>query len=129
LFFFTSSALGYEKMLDTKWKLDDERGKGFRLNSDQGTLFEEVEVLDYESKLENYIMEGNTKTNGDLYIFGLDNCFLPKHTNQILAEWQSSNQRFKVLKEDGTEARKGSFYINYKNYGSSPEQVVKFIFK
>lgn len=129
LFFFTPNALGFEKMLDTKWKIDEERGKGFRIDSEQESLFNEPEVLDYPNSLKNFIITGVTKTNSDLYIFGLENGFLPKHTNQILKDWQNNNSKFKVFEEDDTSARKNSFYILYENYGSNPKKVVKFMFE
>ncbi len=129
LFFFTPNALGFEKMLETKWKLDEESGRGFKLNQVQGSLFSEVEVNDYENELQSYIQKSNECTNGDLYLFGLENGFLPKHTNQILKEIQKTRSGFKVLDLGGNPVRKGAFYISYKNYGKNPEKVVKFKFE
>ncbi|MEX0362598.1 MAG: three-Cys-motif partner protein TcmP, partial [Allomuricauda sp.] len=40
IFFFTHHVLGFEKMLETKWKLDESRGHGFRLKSNQHSLFD-----------------------------------------------------------------------------------------
>jgi three-Cys-motif partner protein len=128
LFFFTPHILGFEKMLETKWKMDEQQGKGFRLNSGEDFLFTEVEMSDYPNKLKNFIAT-NTKTNAELYLFGLKNGFLPKHTNQILKEWQNKNPKFKVYLSDKVEARKNSFYISYKNYGDHPAKVVKFMFE
>lgn len=129
LFFFTPNALGFEKMLDTKWKMDEEQGKGFRIDSEQGSLFEEIEISDYPNELKEKILTGSETTNSDLYLFGLENGFLPKHTNKILREWQKNNSKLKVYLEDGKEARKNSFYNSYKNFGPNPEKVVKFIFE
>jgi len=129
LFFFTHHILGFEKMLETKWKLDEEQGKGFRLNSEQGMLFREVEISEYPNKLKNYILLEKAKTNADLYLFGLNNGFLPRHTNQVLKNWQHDNPKFKVYLKDGTEARKGAFYINYENYSKKTKQIVKFSFE
>ncbi len=129
LFFFTPHILGFEKMLETKWKIDEQQGNGFRIDLDQESLFTEVEMSDYPNELKNFIQSDNTKTNSDLYIFGLRKGFLPKHTNQILKDWQNNNHRFKIYLTDGNKARKNSFYISYKNYGDNPEKVVKFIFE
>ena len=128
LFFFTSNALGFEKMLEAKWKLDEQRGKGFRFDSQQGSLFSEVETTDYTSKLENYIKSNVSRTNSEIYLYGLNEGFLPKHTNQIFRDWQKNKSTFKVYLLDGSEARKNSFYILYKNYVRNPEKIVNFKF-
>lgn len=124
LFFFTPNALGFEKMLEAKWKLDEARGKGFRLNSGQEPLFSELEISNYPEKLKKFIKSGITKTNPDLYIFGLNEGFLPKHTTEILRKWQRNNPKFKVYLENGNEARRNAFYLSYK-----PKKIVKFLFE
>lgn len=129
LFFFTSNALGFEKMLDSKWKIDEEQGKGFRLDSEQSSLFEAIEISDYPDELKKSILSDTETTNSVLYLLGLENGFLPKHTNKILREWQKNNSELKVYLEDGKEARKNSFYISYKNFGAYPEKVVKYVFE
>jgi len=130
LFFFTSHILGFEKMLETKWKIDEQQGKGFRSDWKQGALFTEIEISNYPNELKNFIQSDNTKTNSDLYIFGLRKGFLPKHTNQILKKWQKDNPKFKVYLENGNEARKNSFYLDYKyHHGNNPKKIVKFVFE
>lgn len=129
LFFFTPNVLGFEKMLEAKWKIDEQQGMGFRLNYEQGSLFTKIQVSDYPNKLKRYIYLDDRKTNADLYIFGLKNGFLPKHTNQILKDWQTNDPNFRVYFNEGHEARRGAFYISYKNFGSNPEKVVNFSFK
>lgn len=129
LFFFTPNALGFEKMLYTKWQMDEEQGNGFRLNSDEDNLFTEIEMSNYPERLKNSILSDEETTNSDLYLLGLENGFLPKHTNEILREWQKHDSTLKVYLEDGKEARKNSFYISYNNFGNHPEKVVKFSFE
>jgi len=110
LFFFTPNMLGFEKMLEAKWKLDEQSGRGFKLNQSQTSMFEEAEINDYENELETHIRKSE-RTNADLHLFGLENGFLPKHTKKILRKLQNNNTRFKVVDLEGNPARKGSFYI------------------
>ncbi len=128
LFFFTSNALGFEKMLDAKWHLDENRGKGFRISSQQ-SLFSESDLSNYPAKLKEYIQSGIQPTNKDIYLFGLLNGFLPKHTVVVFRNWQKTDSKFKVYQEDGKPARKGSFYISYKNYTSNPDKRIIFKFE
>ncbi len=130
LFFFTSHILGFEKILESKWKIDEEQGKGFRLNKEQTPLFNAIIISDYSTKLKNFIVSEETKTNADLYLFGLDNGFLPKHTAEVLREWLRDNPKFKVYLENGNEARRNAFYLLYKyHHGSNPQKIVNFVFE
>lgn len=126
LFFFTPHIKGFEAMLETKWNMDDHRGKGFRLIP-QYPLFSQIQIINYPQLLESFISQGSYRTNGEIYLFGLENGFLPKHTRQVFKEWQENNPEFKVYLSDGKEGRKGAFYISYKNYGNTPEKIVKFV--
>lgn len=121
LFFFTHHIKGFEVMLETKWELDEQSGRGFKLDP-HPTLFTEAETTNYPHKLKDYITHSN-RTNVDIYRFGLDNGFLPKHTNMIFNEWQKSNTCFKVYFLNSSLARKGSFYLKEK------EQKVIFRFE
>jgi three-Cys-motif partner protein len=126
LFFFTPHIKGFEAMLETKWNMDEQRGKGFKLMQ-QGLLFSKSQITNYPEKLKIFISQKDYKTNGEMYLFGLENGFLPKHTSQVFRDWQKNNPKFKVYLCDGQEARKGAFYISYKNYGNTPEKTVKFV--
>lgn len=132
LFFMSSNIFGFEKILETKWTLDEEHGGGFRLPEKEQTLnmFEEEFAL--ETKNENArrlrtILEAalkTSKTNKDIYELVLRSGFLPKHANEVLKEIQDTNPRFTVLKYNtGEKARKNSFYLSHKYYNSDP--VVK----
>ncbi|GMO61392.1 MAG: hypothetical protein Ta2A_07470 [Treponemataceae bacterium] len=127
LFFMTSHKYGFEKILEVKWELDDNAGRGFTQPESPG-LFDEI--LDEQSKnesfkrLENILLNylTNPKTNQQIYNFTLENEFLPKHTNAIFERWQSEKDNFKVyVINGGMEARKKSFYLTKK------EDVVKFV--
>ncbi|APX99736.1 hypothetical protein BWR22_05235 [Lacinutrix venerupis] len=113
LFFFSSHIRGYEKMLETKWDIDNEQGRGWKYDSHQSTLFSDLET----NRLEEFLLEflKVNRTNGEIYEFTLRKGFLPKHSTQILKKIQSDN-RLELNKEDGSKIRKGAFYINYKEY-------------
>lgn len=121
LYFFTSHIKGFEKMLETKWELDEEQGRGFRFEQ-SGTLFSLSETNDWEGKLKNYITSGK-RYNGDVYEFSLHNGFLPKHTNQILKAWQDNGQ-LTIIPAEGERIKKGSFYLNYEKYHAIPKKVL-----
>jgi three-Cys-motif partner protein len=112
LFFFTHHIKGFEAMLEAKWELDEQSGRGFKLDA-HPNLFSEVEISNFPQKLEKFISE-HERTNIEIYNFGLYNEFLPKHTNMIFSEWQKSNPYFKVNLLDGSVARKGAFYLKEK---------------
>ena len=123
LYFFTNNCLGFEKMLEAKWKLDEERGHGFRL-SRQMDLFSGVDHSDYPKLIEGFVAENEMVTNGQLYIFGLKNGYLPKHTKKVLKKIESQNRSFEIISLDGKKPR--GYYIQYKNCGSNPERKIAF---
>lgn len=109
LFFFTNNKKGYQKMLETKWLLDEERGDGFRINESPGQvgLFDMMEVDNYQDQVRRYLKSGKV-TNQDLFDFGLTNRHLPKHTNMILKSMDKEGV-IEVIPLDGLEAR--GYYI------------------
>jgi three-Cys-motif partner protein len=109
LFFFTRNLKGYQKMVETKWDLDQERGKGFTLEKTL-TFFSEIELSQYPQKLWAYIKSENYRTNAELFLFGLENGFLPKHTKSVLDNWKNSGQNFDVVGLDGKPVR--GYYID-----------------
>jgi len=110
LFFFTSNKTGYYKMLDAKWDLDEESGRGFRLgNSNQGSIFDEITAVDYTSMVRDFLESRSIITNQDLFDFGLDNGFLPKHTKRVLDDLKTNNQ-IELVSLDREPAR--SYYID-----------------
>jgi len=120
LFFFSSHIRGFEKMLEAKWKLDSERGKGWSYEKTIG-LFASQETNILEEKLEFFLKESK-KYNGDIYEYTLRNGFLPKHATEIFKFWQKENKLF-VGSDKNTKLRKGSFYINYQNYRDDFKRV------
>jgi three-Cys-motif partner protein len=85
LFFFTTSALGCEKMLEAKWKLDQHGGRGHSIQRGP-RLFGDLELSVYPEQILRYIQDAGHRTNHDLYRFGLERGFLPKHTNEALSD-------------------------------------------
>ncbi len=112
LFFFSSHILGYEKMLETKWKFDEDRGQGYKING-QSSLFEPLDLSDFPSKLKNYIREKD-RTNNDIFEFGLKEGFLARHTNDVLRFLQKEGLLV-VKRTDGKKTRKGAFYLKDKS--------------
>ena len=121
LFFMSSNILGFQKILEVKWALDENSGRGFKIPQLQGNLFAEEFAEDTKNenaeRLEKILLDKlqEPKTNRQIYEITLQSEFLPKHTNEIFEKWQKDNSRFKVIDiKTNTEARKHSFYISEK---------------
>ena len=119
LFFFTSSIKGFEKMLEAKWKVDTNRGKGFTLEKTMSFL-NEIELSGYPDKLCRFILSARYRSNVDLYHFGLENGFLPKHTNEVLKTWKDRGE-LEVFSLDGKPVR--GYYL------SDSKRSIGIIFK
>ena len=113
LFFFCSHIKAYEKMLEAKWEIDTEEGKGWEYNATP-TLFAPIKTNPLEDELKQYLSTGG-KTNGEIYEFTLRCGFLPKHANEIFKAHQD-NGNLVVNDSSGNKARKGAFYISYPYY-------------
>ena len=121
LFFMTSHILGFQKILEVKWQLDEEAGRGFKIPPSQKGIFDDFFSQETKNenvaKLESILLDflAEPKTNRQIFGATLKHEFLPKHTNEIFERWQSNNPNFKVYDiKTGKEARKRSFYINEK---------------
>lgn len=120
LFFFCPHIKGFEKMLEAKWEIDTEQGKGWDYSGQQ-SLFHEQKTNVLEEMLKEFLKNGK-KHNGEVYEFTLRAGFLPKHTNEIFYNWQN-NGKLEVLTDKGEKARKGSFYIAYNYYRDESKKV------
>lgn len=119
LFFIGSNIYGLEKMLETKWKLDPVKGKGFNQKKYpiQLSMFEdemnETDYLREISYLEDVICQNviqkQVLTNIEIYELTLRNEFLPKHANTALQNLIQSNKIQEINKSLG-------YKINYSNY-------------
>jgi hypothetical protein len=96
-------------MLDAKWDLDEESGRGFKANSNnQISMFDEISAVDYSSMVKDFIKEKGHVTNQQLFDFGLENGFLPKHTKKVLDELKKNNL-LELSSSDGDAIR--GYYI------------------
>lgn len=121
LFFFSSHIRGFEKMLETKWQIDDDEGKGWSYEK-SGDLFADFKTNLLEEKLIELLSTSHNVYNGKIYEFALRNGFLPTHVVEIFNSLQT-NGKLTVLSDKKDKVRKGAFYINYDNYKTSPEKV------
>ncbi|HLO54359.1 MAG TPA: three-Cys-motif partner protein TcmP [Saprospiraceae bacterium] len=121
LFFLSPNNLGFEKILEVKWQLDEINGRGFSqikpatLFDDEFKLEDKTKKLDYlKSELKSFLVI--SKSNLEIRQFMLLNEFLPKHFVPILKDWlkleiidctdSSGKKVSKILTED----------FNYKNF-------------
>ncbi len=86
LFFFSNNKTGYYKMLDSKWKFDEQSGRGFEVKKNplQTSMFNAITEVDYSSQVEEFLKIKKNVTNQELFDFGLERGFLPKHTKLVL---------------------------------------------
>jgi hypothetical protein len=123
LFFISSSIYGFEKILEVKWELDEDNGRGFKTPPLQKGLFDDQFAEETKEEnaaiLESILLEllQEPKTNIQIYEETLKHGFLPKHTNEVFKKWQQNNPKFKVFDiTTGKEARKRSYYISWEYY-------------
>ncbi len=123
LFFFTSHIYGFDRMLDVKWQIDEEEGRGWRFDSGD-SLFDQIEVKANTSRFERKLIDflKVERTNAQLYEFRLHNGHLATHAYDILKKLQAEGKLLSV-KGDGTPARKSAFYLDYKNYRDEPNKI------
>ncbi|MCG9880896.1 MAG: three-Cys-motif partner protein TcmP [Bacteroidia bacterium] len=122
LFFFTSHIKGFEKMLEAKWEIDTEYGKGWDYAGNTPSLFHEQKTNPLEIKLKEFL-KANNRFNGELYEFTLRQGFLPKHTNEIFFNWRNE-VKLSVKTADGTEVKnKKHTYLGYKYFRDEFQKV------
>lgn len=116
LFFFSRHILGFEKMIEAKWKIDQESGTGWNYHMpSQHSLFDAQTENHLESLLINYLKP--QRNNVEIYEFTLREGFLPKHTNQVLKELQKNNKINAInMKNPNERIKTGVFYISYEYY-------------
>ena len=108
LFFFTRNIKGYEKIIEMKWKIDKDHGKGFKLEKTQ-SFFSEIELSGYKQKVQAFIESSRFRTNDELFSFGLENGFLPKHTKSVLDSFVESGLNIEIVSLDGKPAK--NYYL------------------
>lgn len=119
LFFITNHIYGLDRIVDTKWKLDNNCGEGFTKNDVQHLftdLFEESKQNDCLGNLREQLIMflSEYKTNNEIYEFVLKLGFLPKQASDIL----------KILDKEklliyNVEIKNRYFYIGWKYFKSN----------
>jgi len=135
LFFMSPHIYGFEKILEVKWQLDEDSGRGFKQPQAQSSLFDQQDknlgkVANYE-RLEGILTKSlkTPKTNQDLYEIVLKNEFLPKHASEVLRSWQSADSSFRVTDmESNKPAKKGSFYVSWEWCNTAKHKKPKVLF-
>jgi len=121
LYFFTSHIRGFEKMLEAKWEIDMEQGRGWQYNASGPNLFSSLKTNELADKIKA-ALKIDKRTNGQVYEFCLRLGYLPKHVNEIFKDWQNSGI-IDVVLNNGRTARKGAFYISYENFKKEASKV------
>lgn len=97
LIFGSGNALGIEKFLTTCWKIDPVRGEAnFDIDNDKiqpgqinlftGTVKRPKKIEAFEKELTQEIITGNLKHDRDIYLFTLNNGFIPKHSRKVIRD-------------------------------------------
>jgi len=124
LFFFTSHILGFEKMLEAKWTLNDSTGRGWHyevaLTDDLFAKKPTPQVKELKDLIYNLFAESGSVTNGVLYEQTLRAGFLPKHSKLILETLEKAGRLRKM-----PDLKKGAFLINYDNAMKIP-RIINF---
>lgn len=132
LFFISSHIYGFAKILEVKWQLDEDEGRGFKQPEIQQSLFDnqakELVKTENYSKLEEILKKTLqiSKNNIEVYEIVLRAEFLPKQATEIFKNWQNDNSsNFKVIEIDTNEkARKNSFYLTWDEYKGKKPRVI-----
>jgi len=124
LFFISPHIYGYEQILDVKWSMDEEAGRGFSqpdpnprfdfFLDEAKVLAQEANYLRLEGLIRGFLSE--PKDNLALHTFVLEQEFSPKHANEVLRRWQDASLLEVKDFASGQAVRKGWFYLGWKNY-------------
>ncbi|MEN9610008.1 MAG: hypothetical protein RLZZ628_822 [Bacteroidota bacterium] len=124
LYFFTSHPVGFMKMLETKWRIDEENGQGwdYRMDNMDIGLFGGQKPMPQTNRLKQKLilfLKNRSTYNGEIFQFASRNGFLPKHTAEVL-KILDSEKRLKVIKND-TKAQKNTFYVTMNAFENQPK--------
>ncbi|MCF6340737.1 MAG: three-Cys-motif partner protein TcmP [Sulfurimonas sp.] len=116
LFFITNHIYGLDRIIDTKWKLDNNCGEGFKKEKTINLftdIFEEENKENCLEKLEIKLLEylKELRTNNELYKFTLKAGYMPKQINEILKILKKNNKL--KFSDDKTN---NYFYIAWQYY-------------
>lgn len=98
IIFISNHRKGQEQFLKTAWTIDKDFGEGNKnldrdITKDKGSLFySNIEPSEKEQKYKTILIDflKEQRTNIEIKNFGLNNGFLPKHTNKIFKEIQNN---------------------------------------
>lgn len=130
LLFVTTNKTGQKKFLKAAWKIDPINGESNKfdredIEKDKTGLFYNPDTLPlkfqrYKESLIDFLQ--TEKTNIEIYDFGLDEGFLPKHTNEILEKLEANNEIF--IESIGDKKRRKNYY-----YIDNREEKIKIRLK
>jgi hypothetical protein len=137
LFFISPHIYGFEKILEVKWQLDEDSGRGFKQPEAMPSMFEaqerDLQKEENYARLEKLLKEFLIipRTNKEVYEFTLLNEFLPKHTAEIFRNWQDTSRNFRVVdSQSRVPVPKRRFYLSWDWYdpakNSNPKVVYTF---
>jgi len=114
LFFITNHIYGLDRIIETKWKLDNKCGEGFSKQSETGLFSDYYEEVEKENCLKNLedslgVFLSHYRSNTDLYEFSLLLGYMPNQTSEVLK---------RLKKENKLQFNKESqyFYIGWKYF-------------
>lgn len=109
-------------MLEAKWDIDTEQGKGWHYQENQLSLLSQYKTNPLEVDLVEFL-RAKPRSNIEVYRFTINRGFLPKHTNEVLRNWQNT-QRISIVSPTGSKSRKNAFYIAYEYYRQNQVKVI-----
>lgn len=130
LFFISANLLGFEKILEVKWELDEASGNGFNLPRCSSIQLEIDMFKDYnpyKEKLGMLLLDylSESRTNCELYKYILKNEFLPRHAMPILKDLQNKGQIAVRPYSMDKKNKNGAFYLSYKDYKTLPRIIIE----
>jgi hypothetical protein len=108
-------------MLETKWQIDEEEGKGWSYEK-SGNLFSSMKTNLLKQRLIELLKNKEKVFNGDVYEFTLRLGYLPKHVVDLFSGFQDQG-KLTIISENSDKIRKGAFYIGYDNYKANYKKV------
>ncbi|QDH78732.1 three-Cys-motif partner protein TcmP [Echinicola soli] len=126
LFFFTSHIYGFEKMLEAKWQVDKNEGRGWDFNANGSmSLFVDQVSQARVNKLEASLLSHLKipRTNVDLYWFILHEGFRTVHGNDVLKRL-SREGKINVTPVGGEKTRRGAFYLGHDYYKDNLAKIL-----
>lgn len=125
VFFISTNWLGLERAVDSIWALDEALGEGFHLQNRNPlvpSLFDESFFIEDNKRMVKErirlkilgLLNKRPHTNSEIYQRLLQDGYAISRVTPVLKELQNNNQINVTLCDTGKLARKGAFYLNYK---------------